>query len=355
MKKKFGLLMLISTGILLGLTGCGAEKLDMNQFVTYEFVGYDGYGTIVSEFDDEKFEEQIVLLSAEDKNIDEDDAHDIVDSSTFSEAIEGEWTDLGSLSNGGKTTFKWSMPDSYKEKIEEKTGVRLVTDDYQVEVEGLKDPADFNIANYISFSTEGIAPKAELYVSKSDELKNWPKFGCNKRTNLSNGDVVEITIGKSEKQYNKFRKENGLPEFEQTISYTVEGLEERITSADQVSGDLLEALKVDSQGAIDKKMEKGTYGLDEADECSLVAMGYRNTNNDDVNMVMMIYKIHIPFSYRDVTYYVPIIYTSLTTSTDKVANYREDLIPVYSSMEKLKEDFSKGRYLNYGEIQIIEM
>ena len=76
MKKKFGLLMLISTGILLGLTGCGDEKLDMNQFVTYEFVGYDGYGSVVSDFDDKEFISELVLLADPDKNIDESEAKD---------------------------------------------------------------------------------------------------------------------------------------------------------------------------------------------------------------------------------------------------------------------------------------
>ena len=74
MKKKFGLLLLVSMGVLLGATGCGAEELDMNQFVTYEFEGYDGYGSVVSKIDTEAFEEQIVLLADEGKNIDKHEA-----------------------------------------------------------------------------------------------------------------------------------------------------------------------------------------------------------------------------------------------------------------------------------------
>ena len=59
-KSKLGLVVGVFIGTMLMFTGCGAEKIDLNEFVTVETQGYDGYGTGKAEFDSGKLEEALM-------------------------------------------------------------------------------------------------------------------------------------------------------------------------------------------------------------------------------------------------------------------------------------------------------
>ena len=353
MKKKFGLLMLISTGILLGLTGCGDEKLDMNQFVTYEFVGYDGYGSVVSDFDDKEFISELVLLADPDKNIDESDAKDILgwDEPLYDELSAGDWVDNGSISNGDSTTFKWSMSDSYKKRIKEKTGVKLITDDYKIEVDGLKNPEDFNINDYVKFKVEGDAPYAVLKTKKSSDLKNWPNFSYSKKKNLSNGDEIEISIGKSKTEFEEFRKANGLPEFDQKFTYEVKGVRTRLTTIDDISEELLNELKDESQIHIENDFALRNY---DGASYSLYAYGFAAKEEDGKtkNIVAIIYKIDNPNAFFVKEYYQPVMYEDVCDTLGK--NDKGTLIgsPIeLETMEKIKKPLNYY-YGSFGELQL---
>ncbi len=343
MKKKFGLLMLISTGILLGLTGCGAEKLDMNQFVTYEFVGYDGYGSVVSDFDDKEFISELVLLADPDKNIDESDAKDILgwDEPLYDELSAGDWIDNGSISNGDSTTFKWSMSDSYKKRIKEKTGVKLITDDYKIEVDGLKNPEEFNINDYVKFKVEGDAPNGVLKTKKSSELKDWPNFSYSKKDNLSNGDEIEISIGKSKTEFEEFRKANGLPEFDQKFTYEVKGVRTRLTTIDDISEELLNGLKEESQPHIEQRIEN----YDDNASYSLCAYGFSASEEDGMtqNIVIVIYKIENPNAFMCKEYYQPVVYENVCDTLGEKDHGSLKGNPIeLETLEEVKTYFAKN-------------
>ena len=348
MKKKFGLLMLISTGILLGLTGCGKEQLNVNEYVTLKYEGYDGYGEVkVNGINSDDFYKSVVKLAGKNAKIDVSDETAVKEA----ELSAGDWVDNGSISNGDSTTFKWSMSDSYKKRIKEKTGVKLITDDYKIEVDGLKNPEDFNINDYVKFKVEGDAPYAVLKTKKSSDLKNWPNFSYSKKKNLSNGDEIEISIGKSKTEFEEFRKANGLPEFDQKFTYEVKGVRTRLTTIDDISEELLNELKDESQIHIENDFALRNY---HGASYSLYAYGFAAKEEDGKtkNIVAIIYKIDNPNAFFVKEYYQPVMYEDVCDTLGK--NDKGTLIgsPIeLETMEKIKKPLNYY-YGSFGELQL---
>ncbi|SES76586.1 hypothetical protein SAMN02910413_0809 [Pseudobutyrivibrio sp. C4] len=290
MKKKFGLLMLISTGILLGLTGCGKEQLNVNEYVTLKYEGYDGYGEVkVDGINSDDFYKSVVKLAGKNAKIDVSDETAVKEASVIllEEALENASIEESSnLSNGDKIKISSEISESTAEKFESNTGIKIKCNSINTKVKGLKDPADFDIKDYVSFKTEGYSPNIEIKAEKNT-LKNWPKFKYSQKEGLKNGDVVTIQIGKSESEFEAFRTENNLPEFDRTFTYTVEGAPSIVESYDEVTDELLDDLKSKADSKKDKFLSY--YEGVNSSDYSLTNIGY---NYDKYNKlrIYMIYK-----------------------------------------------------------------
>ena len=290
MKKKFGLLMLISTGILLGLTGCGKEQLNVNEYVTLKYEGYDGYGEVkVNGINSDDFYKSVVKLAGKNAKIDVSDETAVKEASVIllEEALENASIEESSnLSNGDKIKISSEISESTAEKFESNTGIKIKCNSINTKVKGLKDPADFDIKDYVSFKTEGYSPNIEIKAEKNT-LKNWPKFKYSQKEGLKNGDVITIQIGKSESEFEAFRTENNLPEFDRTFTYTVKDVPAIVESYDEVTDELLDVLKSKADSEKDKFLSN-YEGINSSDYI-LTNIGY-STDVFNKLRIFMIYK-----------------------------------------------------------------
>lgn len=280
MKKKFGALLVLAIGMMIAATGCGKEKVELNDYVAINGVGYDGYGGLQSNIDIDELSREI-YLNTDDKDISQVDVANMLQELSDSDNLYVEFDKTNGLKNGDKVSYEWRV-DS--EIIEKKTGVKLNTDGDTVKVEGLKEPADFDIMRYLAIKEEGASSKGKLNVKGSDEFVNWPEFSIKNNGKLSNGDEVTITIG-SEEEFELFRSLNYLPEFDRKISYTVSGLANYITGLDDFEGEVLAKL--------DEKCQSELNNGDMADlytDFELYGLGWISDKNSGYNYLNVLYK-----------------------------------------------------------------
>lgn len=122
---KFGLGAGLLVTAAIGLSGCGATTIDLQDYLTYEFTGVNGYGEI---------DYRIQSDSMVDNNLDafsisgDSDAEILSSIDTYLdiEKLYGSWDKKENLSNGDSVVFTWDEDTVHT--IEEKYHVKLKDD-----------------------------------------------------------------------------------------------------------------------------------------------------------------------------------------------------------------------------------
>jgi hypothetical protein len=327
MKKiTLGLVVGVFIGTMLMFTGCGAEKIDLNEFVTVETQGYDGYGTGKAEFDSGKLEEALMANGV-----------DVSGTLNVIMAVSGAADKLDKLSNGDEIEYKWNIDKTAVKTFKKKYKILLCYKDFSTKVEGLKDPAEFNLGDYLDISVNGVAPKGSLYVKTS---LNGFIVEADKKDGLSNGDEVTITVKPQMLDANveELCAQNQIPVFDGTYKYTVEGLHNYVTSVSEIPSDVFEIMKKKSEEALEEAKEDGcgqcdglfgnVYRHRNYDSYKLVSVGISDAAGDglyDLNSVIMVYELSFSV-HGDVKTYA---YTEFKGVVDSNEGLSEDDFKTY--------------------------
>ena len=226
-------------GLLVAFTGCGAEKVDLNDYVKVEFDGYDGYGKANAHMEWSKLEKDIVAI-VPDENI-------ITIAANIETEVQGDLDKTESISNGDSVKYKWDVSEDYLKNFKKKYGIKLLCDDKDIKVKGLKDPSKFDVGDMLQIDTNGVAPCGTLYVVV-DGYSGF-KAEADKKENLNNGDEVTITIKASDasKSLEEVCKENNIPKFNPEYKYKVKGLANYVKTPDEIPESTLEKMKTSGE------------------------------------------------------------------------------------------------------------
>ena len=127
---------------MLALSGCGAKKISLNDYVTIEVNGYDSMGEATYSFDYESFYNDFsdkIKVAPKYKSDLENMGYYPEEAATdafLSLCIDQELDDSSDLSNGDTVTLTWLCND---EMAEEYFNCKLEYSDISYTVEGLKD------------------------------------------------------------------------------------------------------------------------------------------------------------------------------------------------------------------------
>lgn len=231
MKKE--LLLVGALVVSLGVSGCSSMKekpqeINLNDYFTYELVGYDGQGQIDYSIN---FED----ISRDYENLDECKLDRLVND------INGEWSQTADLSNGDKLGFSWNVSAS---RIENEFNVVFVYEDIDIIVDNLEVRPEFNPFDYMEVSISGIAPGGSISIPSSTSPIGNIYYSASQNYGLRNGDVITITatdiMGNDLENaaYN-----NGYQLASDSMEYTVSGLNEYITSMSDITDDALNMIQ----------------------------------------------------------------------------------------------------------------
>ncbi len=207
---------------------------DLNSYMVFEFEGYDYAGSVKVSFDKKNF-----LIDYEDKlekktkkmDIEIDEYVDDVIIPNLTYSIDKS----NGLSNGDKVHLTWKLD---KEKVQEKYDIILNVEDFDVEVKGLKEPEEFDPFEGVDMVFYGKAPfgKASLIGGDNNLVYIFDKEG------LKNGDVITVEIDYRGLELKEFVAAYHKNPIVTKKDFTVSGLPEIITNADEVPEEVINLL-----------------------------------------------------------------------------------------------------------------
>lgn len=294
--------------------------VNMNDYITIEASGYNGYGKASYEFDSDRFIEEnkkkfkisksireaakenlFTELGLSLYGIDVDDKEDGMQLFFATTGLDGNLSKTNGLANGDKVIYSWSssfLSDDEIEDIAKEMHVKVKYSDIEYTVENLQEVPTFDSFDGVEVSFIGMAPNGQVLIA------NYPDNGLyyyidGKTEGLNNGDeiIVKIEYPYGVEEYvNNYQKK---PENE-TKSYIVEGLGKYLTSASQIPDEYLEEMKAQANDVI----LGTTYGWEEGYKLDInyvgnyFLMAKENTQSTQ-NGIVLVYKMHYENTFKD--------------------------------------------------------
>ena len=309
MKKQSKLL--VAACLLCGtmLTGCGEKEINLEDYLSVSYSGANGYATAHIDFDYLSFSDAIYSNSKENLSFFElGAAADNVKINVDNDTNEN-------LSNGDQFTvsFEWNA-DSAK-----KLGLKYIGKDKKFTVEGLEDVIEIDPFADLNIVFSGISPYGAIdYYASNNTNTALPfhfSYFFEPIDNLKNGDTIKVRIDDNNIQQKALQ--NGYLLTATEKEFTVEGLPYLITTLDELSPDILDKMKKQSENVIVSEAaswdsEEQLLGYEFLGNYLLIAKdGMFNDNN-----CYCIYKIHAKCEETEFYYYYCIKFNSIIILSD---------------------------------------
>lgn len=226
------------------------STINLNDFVTIEVDGYNGYGTAFISVDWDAMEAKYgdkVKFSKEAKE-GMGAFGGFLDGISAFDSLRGSVdvsldTDEG-LSNGDEIHYTWDIDDELFQYV----SCKLKYTEGTYTVEGLKEAETFDPFADLTVTFEGISTNGELNMEYAGEELNPYDFSCDTAYGLANGDTVTITLDDYLVEYCLMELGKIPSAMEKT--YTVEGLSEYVTDFSAIPQEFLDSMKKEAEDAI---------------------------------------------------------------------------------------------------------
>ena len=192
MKKKLGIVFFL-LGLTFLLTACGTTEINMNDYVDITFNGYEYVGYPTSEVDIQK-----MMLDNEDsfgfdrKALKKSPGEDVLED--LEEALIVYFDSYNELKNGDKVGYNWLVDDDIVAEIEDEYNVSFLYEDTDLTVSDLEPLTERNIFEYMEIEFDGRDGDGYLSYLYLDDYYIKDQLVISKTTDLSNGDVITLTI-----------------------------------------------------------------------------------------------------------------------------------------------------------------
>lgn len=196
--------------------------IDMNEYLTIETSGYDGYGSAEVNIDWDTIESKygsrvrFTKLAKEDYGA-------LLETITPMKAIDNcvsvRLDQSRALSNGDVINYIWNVNE---DELSKYVKCKIIYDNSFYEVSDLEAIGTFDAFSELAVKFSGVSSEGEANIIYNGTDLSPSDFSCDRYTNLSNGDRIKVYIDR--KRYDSFVENLGkVPEaFEK--EYVVEGL-----------------------------------------------------------------------------------------------------------------------------------
>lgn len=271
-------------------SGCGAVTVDLNDYLTVDFDGYDTVGKAKASVDIDS----LLRDNAEALKIDEDDfvaaftAYD-----DFYSKLEGTLDKKEELSNGDKVKFTWDDIDT--KKFKEKYSIKLKFSDEEFVVSGLEEAEEFNPFDYIKVTYEGFAPYGKLNISKEGNMPVSVSYEADKADHLGNGDKVLIkAVGYDD--FEEYCLSRGYIPTATEQEFTVSGLASYAGSLGDIPTDAFDKMDAHAQDTLNAYVAKNWAKSETFKGMKLIGNYFLtpkdpSISTDTYNYIYYIYKV----------------------------------------------------------------
>lgn len=231
--------------------------IDVSKYMTLSADGYNTVGKLNISFDTEKLEKdygkQIATrFKKQMKNLKDDtyglssltaSLYDGYEADLFAETCAtGSADKTKNLSNGDVVTYTW---DDNSDEAEEAFGVKVKYSDITYTVSGLASVNTFDAFDGVDVEFSGISPDGRATVNSLPTAAEAQGlyYTLDKNSGLSNGDTVTLTVHSNRDDFSDCIDKYGAMPQATEKTFTVEGLNEYVTSADTLSDSVLVSLQ----------------------------------------------------------------------------------------------------------------
>ena len=374
-KKKTGLII----GIILGVLALAAAvfvlikvlnkpkdpdpvEIDLNEYVTVEFEGYNGLGTVSKEEFDQKallndYEDVIQWTNAAKKNYKYvmdvyDSAADFALGYIFGSV---EYTDdYFNLKNGDKVTWTWASIDA--DYISTLTNAVINAEDFEITVEGLQEVDLFDPFEGLDVSFSGTSGNGYCEYTQTNtegvyaDLYYW----CDNNFDLKNGDEVRIYI---DEWSDLDIQEKGMMPTRTELIVTVEGLPFYVTEFSDLPADkiaemtefFLDYMKSQIEGAGIARISDVSVSY----EGSYYFILKEGSYSIDTNRLYHVFNVHFKSSGQNLSYYYYTVYTDMFIDADGNFSYYESTPDNYGhpTATFTFDDLNVQGYQTYSELE----
>ena len=226
--------------VIICVASVSGKTIDLNEYLTVESYGCDGYGnakvTVDWEAIEKKYGSKLRFKSEAKKEFGEWLAL-VKPIEAVEGSVEVSLDRTSGLSNGDVIHYTWSID----EDINDYVNCRLKYKDKDFKVQGLTEVTTFDGFEGVTLEFTGVAPNGQATLTCTNQVLNDSDYTLDKTSGLSNGDVVTVTIRESMIEF-LGSNEARVPE-EAAKTFTVEGLESYVTDHDQIDAESLEAMQ----------------------------------------------------------------------------------------------------------------
>lgn len=263
MKKHNPAKVLVSIAAVAVVAACGwafanrTPTIDVSKYMTLSADGYNTVGKLNIDFDTDKLEQdygkQITTrFKKQMKNLKDNtfglssltaSLYDGYEADLFAETCAtGSADKTKNLSNGDVVTYTW---DDNSDEAEEAFGVKVKYTDITYTVSGLASVNTFDAFDGVDVEFSGISPDGRATVNSLPTAAEAQGlyYTLDENSGLSNGDTVTLTVHSNRDDFSDCIDKYGAMPQATEKTFTVEGLNEYVTSADTLSDSVLVSLQ----------------------------------------------------------------------------------------------------------------
>lgn len=368
------LITLASVGVIIYFKFLGPSliRIDAQSYLDVGFGGYDTEGYIT--LDQKTGEMRSAALAAiRDRSFRGEIGEKELD--RFLETVE-YWCDPGEeLSNGDTITFGVD----YDIKLAKQYNIDMFNVEWTQTVSGLDEYESIDPFEYVSVKFEGMSPngKASLEAKKVNDKIGTLKYEFDNDRDLSTGDTVTLRCTNDV----DLMKDNGYTFVADEKTYTVDSLDEYISSPDELDDEVLARMKNEELKALRKYIKSKTdysneycigYGS-EPEYIGAVVMKAKNMRDSFTkNRVIIVYSVdwtpavegafepftsYCPFAFGDVIKYrngtIDYDYTKVENEFDykDAIGYHGTSIWGYSDIKNMFTDLVRNKRNDYDWVE----
>lgn len=222
-------------------------KINLNDYISVSYEGYDGYATATVDFDEDKFIEDYAEKLAGSNEKDQFAMLLIFDS-----IVDCRLDKDSSLSNGDVITATWYIGQDALAEFEDEYNCKISRDKTTTTVKGLEKVIAVDIFNGVNVEFRGTYPNSDLNITCSDDaLISAYYVKADKKSEIRNGEVITLTADVTEELTKKLAKEGKVIE-SLTKEITVSGIDEYIVDKEDVTDEVLNKIETKAEEEFNK-------------------------------------------------------------------------------------------------------
>ncbi|MCR5690795.1 MAG: zinc ribbon domain-containing protein [Eubacterium sp.] len=319
------------------------KKIDLSEYTTVTFEGYNGYGTADVDLD----EDAIATILLDEKGIKiEDyknvfsalsDTEDLLPIYSAMEALDCSIDKTENLKNGDTVTVTYT----FNNDLAKKCGVKFTPETYTQTVSGLEEVKTVDPFEGVTLEYSGTSPDVSASV-KTDSNPYDLYYQVEPSYGIKKGDKVTVSISYDEDNKKSLMENHGIILSSNTKEFTVDEVDSYVTTKADITDDLLDKMKKQTQDVITayKAKYKSNFSISDVKYAGY----YLLTSKADSwphNKIYVVYSAKASGkdkgSFKNKTIYFPlkfsdaILYADGTGYVDTNSNYLEGYNSGYTS------------------------